>query len=295
MSRIFHYYIDTQSHNTTILDYLKSLSYSQGLIRHLKKTPNGILRNGTWAYVRDVLTAGDALTITLVEHESSEMILPVDLPLDIIYEDDDLMVVNKPFDMPIHPSQGNYTNTLANAVSYYYQNQGLPFVYRCINRLDRDTTGLLILAKNAYSAALLSRMIANRDIHREYLAIATGKVDSTGTIIAPISRVEGSTIERQVDEKHGEYARTHYTRLKYKNGYSLVSLKLETGRTHQIRVHMKHIGHPLPGDFLYHPDYSIIKRQALHSHKLTFCHPITKTALSFEVPLPEDMQSFLIC
>ncbi len=161
---------------------------------------------------------------------------------------------------------------------------------RCMNRLDKDTTGLLILAKNMYSASLLSTMIKNREVHREYLAIATGFVPYQGIIDKPIGRVDGSTIEREVNLITGDPARTHFKRLAYKNGYSLVSLKLETGRTHQIRVHMKSIGHPLPGDFLYNPDYSIIQRQALHSYRLSFAHPITKEPLVFTAPLPEDMR-----
>jgi len=212
------------------------------------------------------------------------------LPLEIIYEDEDLLVINKTAGMPIHPSQGNYDNTLANACAYYFQQKGEPFTYRCINRLDRDTTGLLILARHAYSASLLSSMVAKREIHREYLALATGLVPDFGMIEAPIARVDGSTISREVNFETGEFARTHYKRLEYKNGYSLVSLKLDTGRTHQIRVHMKFIGHPLPGDFLYNPDYSVIQRQALHSYRLTFTHPITGAPLQFTAPLPADMQ-----
>ncbi len=296
MKRIFTYHIDDNpQNNLTILDYLKSLRYSQGLIAHLKRTPNGILKNGSWAYIRDTLTSGDILSIHLVEQESSDHITPVNLPLNIIYEDDDLMVVDKPANMPIHPSQGNHENTLANAVAWLYKERNLPFVYRCINRLDRDTTGLLILAKNAYSAALLSHMVGTRKIHRTYLAIATGRTDKDGHIVAPIGRVDGSTIERMVDFKNGDYASTYYQTLDYadiENGYSLVSLKLETGRTHQIRVHMNYIGHPLPGDFLYNPNYSIISRQALHSHKLSFIHPITGDELEFSSPLPSDMAIF---
>ncbi len=294
MNRILTYAIDNQmSSPTTIYDFLKSLRYSQGLIAHLKRTENGILKNGTWAYVRDLLMPGDILTICLEEQQTSDNIVPVNLPLTIIYEDEDLMVINKCENMPIHPSHGNYDNTLANAVAWYYKEKGLPFIYRCINRLDRDTTGLLILAKNAYSAALLSHMVGNREIHRQYLAVVTGKLPENGLINLPIGRVDGSTIEREVSEA-GELAITHYELIEYKNGYSLASIRLETGRTHQIRVHMKSIGHPLPGDFLYNPDYEIIHRQALHSHKLSFVHPITKEELSFTAPLPDDMYQFFI-
>ena len=293
MKRTFHYTISTEYNEQTLLSFLKHKNYSSQIITHLKRTENGILLNGEWGRVRDILHTGDMLIINLIETESSENIIPTNLPLDIVYEDEDILIVNKPADMPIHPSQGNYDNTLANAVAYYYQQKGESFTYRCINRLDRDTTGLLIVAKHMYSASFLSEMVAKREIHREYLALATGEVPKSGTIVASIGRVDGSTIERHVDEAHGDYACTHYKRLIYNNGYSLVSLKLETGRTHQIRVHMKHIGHPLPGDFLYNPDYSVIKRQALHSHRLFFKHPITGESLEFVADLPMDMKKII--
>ena len=293
MKRTFHYTIPTEYNEHTLLSFLKDKKYSSQIITHLKRTGNGILLNGEWGRVRDILHTNDVLTIQLIEDASSENIVPKNLPLDILYEDEDILIVNKAANTPIHPSQGNYDNTLANAVAYYYQQKGESFTYRCINRLDRDTTGLLIIAKHMYSASLLSDMVANRDIHREYLAVATGEVPETGTIIAPIGRVDGSTIERHIDEQHGDYACTHYKRLAYNNGYSLVSLKLETGRTHQIRVHMKHIGHPLPGDFLYNPNYEVINRQALHSYRLSFKHPISGKHMEFVAEVPEDMKRII--
>lgn len=293
MKRTLIYTIPTEYCGHTLLSFLKDKRYSSQIITHLKRTENGILLNGEWGRVHDILHTGDELTIQLIEQEASKNIVPTNLPLDIVYEDEDILVINKAANTPIHPSQGNYDNTLANAVAYYYEQKGEIFTYRCINRLDRDTTGLLIIAKNMYSASLLSEMVAKHEIHRKYLAIATGEIPENGTIIAPIARVNGSTIERCVDEKHGEYACTHYKKIAYKNGYSLVSLKLETGRTHQIRVHMKHIGHPLPGDFLYNPDYSMIERQALHSHKLSVKHPISDQLLEFVADLPEDMKKII--
>ncbi len=293
MKRIFYYTIPLKFNNTPLLDFLKAEGYSHQVITHLKRTMNGILLNGIWAHTWDILHTNDYLTIQLVENVSSENIVPADLPLNIIYEDEDLLVINKPAGMPIHPSQGNYDNTLANALAWHYRSLGEPFTYRCINRLDKDTTGLLIVAKHMYSASLLYHMSAERKISRTYLAIAEGEVPEEGTITAPIARAEGSTIERCVDEERGETACTHFKRISYKDGYSLVSLKLETGRTHQIRVHMKYIGHPLPGDFLYHPDYSRIHRQALHSFKLSFQHPITGEPMAFQAPIPDDMKVFL--
>ena len=288
--RTLQYRIAESDTYSNIHELLKAHGYSSTVIRHLKETENGIQRNGVWARVYEPFASGDTVTILLTEEASSENIAPTPLPLDIVYEDEDLLIINKPAGMPIHPSQGNYDNTLANACAYYFQQKGEPFTYRCINRLDRDTTGLLIIARHAYSASLLSSMVAKREIHREYLALATGLVPDSGVIEAPIARVDGSTIEREVNFETGEFARTHYRRLEYKNGYSLVSLKLDTGRTHQIRVHMKYIGHPLPGDFLYNPDYSVIRRQALHSYRLTFTHPITGKELQFTAPLPDDMK-----
>lgn len=288
--RTLQYRITESDTYNNIHELLKAHGYSSTVIRHLKETENGISRNGVWSRVYEPLCSCDTVTILLTEEASSENIVPTPLPLDIVYEDEDLLIINKPAGMPIHPSQGNYDNTLANACAYYFQQKGEPFTYRCINRLDRDTTGLLIIARHAYSASLLSSMVAKREIHREYLALATGLVPDSGVIEAPIARVDGSTIEREVNFETGEFARTHYRRLEYKNGYSLVSLKLDTGRTHQIRVHMKYIGHPLPGDFLYNPDYSVIRRQALHSYRLTFTHPITGKELQFTAPLPDDMK-----
>lgn len=290
--RIFEYIITSDNQPSgkgDIQAFLKAHGFSATVIRHLKETKEGIVRNGVWARVHEPLEIGDVLTLCLTEDISSENIVATDLPLPIVYEDDDLLVINKPAGMPIHPSQGNYDNTLANACAWYFEKKGEPFTYRCINRLDRDTTGLLIIARHAYSASLLSTMVAKREIHREYRALVTGLLPEEGTVEAPIARVDGSTIEREVNFETGEFARTHYKRLEYKNGYSLASLKLDTGRTHQIRVHMKHIGHPLPGDFLYNPDYSFISRQALHSYRLRFKHPITGEMLDFTAPIPDDM------
>ena len=180
----------------------------------------------------------------------------------------------------------------AQRLKRYRRERGLTLSYRCINRLDRDTTGLLILAKHAYSAALLSRMVTDRKIHREYLAVTKGVPDVSGIVDAPIGRKDGSTIERQIDFVHGETARTHYELLTSEDGYSLVRIWLDTGRTHQIRVHMKYLGYPLPGDFLYCPDYTKIRRQALHSYRLSFLHPISQKPLSFTASLPDDMRAF---
>lgn len=286
MNRVLIYEIAAEHTGMKIGDFLRKTGYSRHVIIHLKKTENGILLNGEWAYVGQSLKEGDHLEIHIIEEESSEQIVSSELPLDIVYEDEDLLIINKPADMPIHPSINNYDNTLANALMWYYQQKGETFVYRCINRLDRDTTGLLIVAKNMLSGGILSDMSKKREIHREYLAIAEGEVPQEGVIDAPIARKEESVIERCVDFERGDRAVTHYWRLDYRNGYSLVRLKLETGRTHQIRVHMKYLGHPLTGDYLYNPDYRILNHQALHSWKLAFRHPVTGAQMQFKADPP---------
>lgn len=256
--------------------------------------PESILINGQWQYMKHLLQAEEILTVYVQEDTSSEKIPPVELPLDIVYEDEDILVINKPPHMPIHPSLNNYYNSLANGLAWYFEKQNKPFVFRCMNRLDRDTSGLTIIAKHKISAGILSTMVANRTIHREYLAIVRGKVQPPqGTIDAPIGRKGDSIIERMVDYEQGERTVTHYRLLKYQNGHSLLSIHLETGRTHQIRVHMKHLGFPLIGDHLYHPDMEYIQRQALHSHRLRFLHPITGQEMDFCAPLPPDMAQVL--
>ena len=292
MTRTFVYLISQSDSGTKITDFLKKHGYSRHILTCLKHSDRSVLVNHAPVYMNYMLQAKDQLTIVIPEETPSEHIVPVALPFPVVYEDEDLMIINKPSDMPIHPSIHNYENTLANAAAWYFQKQGESFVYRCINRLDRDTTGLLILAKNRLSGALLSKMSAERKIHRQYLAIATGKIPAQGTIDAPIARACDSAILRQVDFTQGEKAVTHYRLLNFDGAYSLVLLQLETGRTHQIRVHMKHLGHPLPGDYLYNPDYSHIKRQALHSCRLTFCHPISGKPMDFTAPIPDDFKTF---
>lgn len=310
MERILQYKIKELDNERPIDLYLKSMGYSSQNLIALKKIPEGILLNGVETNVNQKVHTDDLLTIQIRESHSSPHIAPVPLPLNIIYEDEDILVINKPSNMPIHPSQSNYDNTLANGVMHYYNSQNIPYVFRCINRLDRDTSGLTILAKHMLSGNILSSMVQNRELKREYLAIVSGIPHPLqGMIEAPIARAEGSIIERCVNGQTGEHAVTHYHVLQsfflppkpmnHKNHispgeiFSLVSLWLETGRTHQIRVHMKHIGHPLIGDFLYHPDMRYIHRQALHSHRLVFPHPITKERMALTAPLPDDMDMLL--
>lgn len=290
MDRKIEYIISTSDNGEIILDYLRKQGFSRHILSSMKANREAILLNGKRAFGRDILYCGDILRIHLRETSPSEHIVPVPIELRILYEDEDILVLDKPAGMPVHPSIHNYENTLANGVAYYYARQGKAFVYRCINRLDRDTSGALILAKNPLSSAILSAQMKQRQIKRTYLAITEGFLPSSGTIDAPIARVSDSLILREVNKEKGEHAVTHFHRLAFKNGYSLAEIHLETGRTHQIRVHMKHIGHPLPGDYLYNPVYDTFRRQPLHSYQLSFLHPITKKPVLFTAPVPEDFR-----
>lgn len=290
MNRNIDYIIDEDSAGLRVEQFLRRKRYSGQNLSEIKRMPKSILVNGVHYYMRQELSKGDHLQVRICETKNSEKIPPTNLPLNIIYEDEDLLVLNKPAGMPIHPSLNNYTNSIANALAYYFQSQGKPFIFRCCNRLDRDTSGLTIVSKHLVSGSILSDMTKYREVHREYLAIARGSVTpSEGTIQAPLGRKEGTIIERTVDWEHGEDAVTHYKVVKEANGHSLVSLRLETGRTHQIRIHMKYLGYPLIGDYLYNPDMEYMTRQALHSHHMEFTHPITGAHMSFTAPLPEDM------
>lgn len=290
MNRNIDYIIDEDSAGLRVEQFLRRKRYSGQNLSEIKRMPKSILVNGVHYYMRQELSTGDHLQVRICETQNSEKIPPTKLPLDIIYEDEDLLVLNKPAGMPIHPSLNNYTNSMANALAYYFQSQGKPFIFRCCNRLDRDTSGLTIVSKHLVSGSILSDMTKYREVHREYLAIARGSVTpSEGTIQAPLGRKEGTIIERTVDWEHGEDAVTHYKVVKEANGHSLVSLRLETGRTHQIRIHMKYLGYPLIGDYLYNPDMEYMTRQALHSHHMEFTHPITGEHMSFTAPLPKDM------
>ena len=294
MQRIITYTISPEDSGISILSFLRNNGFSKHILTTMKRADHAILLNGQPSFAKTALKEQDVLRILVPEEAGSEeSILPVKIPLNILYEDEDILVLNKPADMPVHPSAGNYENTLANGVAWYYRQQGETFVYRCINRLDRDTTGVLVLAKNPLSGALLSTQMKQRRIRRTYLALTDGIPPEKGTVRAPIARVNDSVITREVNFERGEPAVTHYERLAVSNGYALVELHLETGRTHQIRIHMKYLGFPLIGDYLYNPDMEHMSRQALHSHHMEFAHPVTGEWMSFTAPLPADMANVM--
>lgn len=299
MIRTFQYIVSREEEGLTVEWFLRSKGCSHHILTGLKKTKEGILKNGVWTWTNVRLEAGDIVTIHLEDPESSENIDPIYVPFRVTFEDDDILVVEKNADTPIHPSFGNRDNTLANGIAWYYQQKGEPFVYRCINRLDRDTSGLVLLAKHSLSAAVLSQAMVKREIHRTYLALVKGVTQESGTVDAPIARKDASVIERQVNFETGERAVTHYRRISTfrvpaVGDCSLLELHLDTGRTHQIRVHMTYLGHPLLGDSLYHPeDPSGLSRQALHSYSLDFIHPITGEVQHFVAELPEDLKALI--
>ena len=296
MQRIITYTISPKDSGISILSFLRNNGFSKHILTTMKRADHAILLNGQPTFAKTALREQDVLRILVPEETGSEeSILPVKMSLDILYEDEDILVLNKPADMPVHPSAGNYENTLANGVAWYYRQQGETFVYRCINRLDRDTTGVLVLAKNPLSGALLSTQMKQRRIHRTYLALTDGIPPEKGTVCAPIARVNDSVITREVNFEQGEPAVTHYERLAVSNGYALVELHLETGRTHQIRVHMASIGHPLLGDDVYGSGKSPFNLcgQTLHAGVLGFIHPTTKEYVEYSADLPEYFQKVI--
>ncbi len=294
MKRILEYIIGKEEVNLSIEKFLLSKSYTGNTITQLKKMYRSILLNNEWVYMNTKLSLNDKLVITILEEENSKNILPIKLNFNIIYEDEDILIINKPANMPIHPSLNNYNNSLANALAYYYKNKGEAFVFRCINRLDKDTTGLTIIAKNILSAGILYKDMSKRKIKRSYIAVTENSpyLKDEDTIDLPIARVNDSLITRKVDFINGERAVTHYKILEKTDDKAILELHLDTGRTHQIRVHMSFLGSPLIGDYLYNSKYSNSSdtRPLLHSYKLEFNHPINKNKLEFVATIPKDMK-----
>lgn len=291
MERIITYHWEASQAGTTVERFLRRQGVSHRILVELKNTSSGICIDGIPVRTIDRLPACGTLRICLPETDCSDTIPQADIPLQILYEDEDFFVVNKPAGIAVHPSPQNRENTIANGLAALYAKRNQPFVFRAIGRLDKNTSGLIVLAKNALSAGLLTAQASHKILYHTYLAVCTGQLPERGTIQAPIGRAEDSVIRRIV-RTDGASAITHYVRLDTKNGYSLARVWLETGRTHQIRVHFSHIGHPLPGDFLYYPDFSKISRHALHAHTLTLRQPVTGQLLFFTAPLPSDMQVF---
>lgn len=266
---------------------------STRLIKQLKYLPDGILLDGQRVFLDNRVTAGQTLVLHLPSDPPSSL-EPVDHPLELPFEDAHLLIVNKPPYVPVHPGPGHHLDSLGNYLAWHHQSQGFHYTYRPVNRLDRSTSGLMCVAKHAYAQEQLKTQLHTQQFRRVYLALCDGIVSpAQGIIHAPIGRVEGSVLKREV-RMDGADAVTHYRRLWSDGTRSLVQLELETGRTHQIRVHLAYLGFPLTGDFLYGTEQpALIPRTALHSCYLSLQHPVTGIFLSYFAPPPPDMTSLL--
>lgn len=259
---------------------------SARLLTSLKRVELGISRNGSLLRVVDYINKGDIIEIKLPEDNNS--IEPVELPLDICYEDEHVILLNKPPYMPVHPTHDHIYDTLANGVAYYLRSKGDTSCFRAINRLDRDTTGLVLVAKHSYAAANLVK-----NVKKTYVAVCEGIIETPGTVNKKISLLEGHTIQRIAGTTDGVTAITHYKPLLCDNNHTLTEFDLETGRTHQIRVHMSYINHPLAGDDMYGGSLEHITRQALHCKTITFIHPVKHTEITINTSLPDDMMKII--
>lgn len=265
-----------------IRDILRDFGVSSSLLTKLKQTESGITKNGEFAKAIDTANTGDTIKIKI--EESGSAATPAKLDIEIIYEDEDIIVLNKPPLVPVHESRNHRGDTLANFVSY---NIGASTAFRAVYRLDRDTSGIVLVAKHELAAAKLAGKIK-----KDYYAVVGGTVERDGTIDAPIARCGDSIIKRKVDE-NGESAITHYFIVKKGENSTLLKFNLETGRTHQIRVHMQSIGHPLLGDSMYGGDCTKISRQALHCKDIYFIHPVTNKIMHFSTVFPNDMKGVI--
>lgn len=290
---ILNYIVKQSDFYNTINDILiKNFEFSNRLRTKLIKN-HKIFCNNQLADTRNSIKAGDVITIDLSEEEDNSNIISTDMNLNILYEDEWFLVLNKPPFIPIHPSSLHYTDSLSNGVKFYFNQIGLKKKIRPVNRLDLNTSGIVIFAKCEYIQEQFAKQMLEGVFQKEYLCIATGILNSkSNTIELPIARKSNSIIERCVS-KQGKPCITHYQVLKEFDEYSLVTCQLKTGRTHQIRVHFSAIGHPLLGDSLYGKKSDLIDRQALHSYKIQLVHPISKQKMMFECDLPSDMKNLI--
>ena len=275
----------------TLTAFLRSSGVSLALIKKIKFQENGILVDGVRQNTDYKVKTGQTVTINVADtNEDAEKstVIPQDIPINIVYQDPCVMVVDKPYYMPVHPSFNHPTDTLANAFCGYWHKKGEGKIFRAINRLDKNTSGLVLLALDPFSAEKLKG-----GVDKTYTAIAQGCVYPTqGIIELPIARQQESIITRCV-HPDGQYAKTEYTVVKQNAEFSLMDIKLHTGRTHQIRVHFSHLGHPLAGDDLYGGSLGKINRHALHCRKLEFISPYNGEKVSVESPLPQDMEEIV--
>ena len=277
--------VEEKHDNMQAKRYLKQVhGLSTRLITRLKNTPEGILMDGKLLRAVDFVKAGAVITVNLPD-EQSEYIEPIEGKLEILYEDSFILAVNKPPFMPVHPVKQHQTDTLANIVVYYAQKRGESYVFRAHNRLDRDTSGIVLIAKDKFTINILKN-----GVKKTYTALVHGKIGHGGTIAKPIGLLDDSKMVRHVLSE-GTPAITHYAPIAFNEQATLLKLRLETGKTHQIRCHMSSMGHPLVGDDLYGGKRDFINRQALHCGTLEFTHPVTSEIITVTAPLPNDIEN----
>lgn len=282
--------VSTEWDGKLLRDYiLKELKLSQSALKTIKFNEGLLEANGESRTVRYQVREGDVITVTFPPEASSPTLIAEEMPLMILHEDEHSLILNKPANLPVIPSMKYSTGTLANGILAHLQKQNLPYTVHTVTRLDRDTSGVMLIAKHRHAHDLFVRMQKEHAIHRRYIAVVEGQLmNPSGTIDAPIGRKENSIIERTVTPD-GKPARTHYTVIERHKAYTIVVIRLETGRTHQIRVHFQSIGHPLAGDDLYGGSFDVISRQALHSFEICYRDPFTGTERRCYAPLPDDI------
>lgn len=285
--RVIEYTVPEEYEGKKIYNFLRGhVKLSARLMRTLKRTPGGIMLGDTQGRTIDIIHCGDTLTLNIPEDETAPQ--PIEYPLEIVYEDEDLLVINKQPMLAMHESHNHQGDTLANAVSFYLKSKGKSARMRAVGRLDKGTSGLVVCALNAHCAARLSGKIK-----KQYLAIAKGRYTEDGVIEKPIYRPDPIKTYRTADDR-GDYALTMYHPLESADNYTLLQVKLATGRTHQIRVHFAYLGTPLYGDTMYGEADERICHQALHCESLSFCHPISGEEITLKGEMPEDMKELLI-
>lgn len=287
----------TDSGKTVKVLIAELLQPSSKMLKYLKYREDGILLNGSRVTVRATVREGDLLELSLLDPQDAQGPEAVDLPLTILYEDADLVVPSKSGHMPTHPSRDHYRDTVANALAYRYRNEATPFVFRPVNRLDRETSGLLLIARNKLAAGRLTRSMQAGDIRKTYLAVLSKDPPADeGEINLPLHRSAASIIVREVcspEAPDAEPSRTRFRVLARQNGCALVEAMPLTGRTHQLRVHFASLSCPIVGDTLYGTPDPRIDRQALHARTLSFPHPASGDRLTLTAPLPEDFSNLI--
>lgn len=279
--------------DTKIRDYLK---YEKNLSSRFIKQASierRVFVNDSSVKLNYYLKKGDKINIKINRDEEHQNIDPIFMELDIIYEDEFILVVNKPPFLVVHPSK-SHDISLANGIMYYFKNNNIDSIVRLVNRLDMNTSGLLVIAKNQYSHMFLSKLMQDNIFKKEYLALVYGNLeDREGIIEKNIFRPSDDSIRRVVHDEYGQYAKTIYKVIDRYENCDLIEVLIETGRTHQIRVHMNYLGHPVIGDDLYGTKDLNADRQLLHAHKIKIYHPYTKQLLTFECPMPNDMMDYI--